>query len=66
MSKKTYHVYATVIGGKYIGTVEVENAEEAEELGWDHPNACAVLCHQCAREISDPEIDKIEVEEDNE
>ncbi len=60
MSK--WDVFATVKAGKYIGQVEAETKEEAEQLAWGLPGASVSVCHQCSRDIEDPEIDKLHAE----
>lgn len=60
---KTYHVYGTVTAGKYLGTVEAESEEEAIAKGWELETVYVSVCHQCARDISDPEITDISVNE---
>lgn len=60
---KTYHVYGTVTGSKYLGTVKAENEEEAKEKGLMLPSASVSLCHQCSEECENPEIHHVEVNE---
>ena len=62
---KKWHVYATVTGGKYLGTIMAPTREAAEEAAWDMDNAFANLCHQCSTECEDAEISKISVEEED-
>jgi hypothetical protein len=59
---KKWRVYATVVGSKCLGEYEAETAAEAEEMALDKEGYVS-LCHQCSREIDDPQIDEIEVEE---
>ena len=59
---KKYNVYGSVVGAVYIGTVEANDKSEAEQKGWELDQHVS-LCHQCARNISDLEIEEIEVEE---
>lgn len=58
---KRWDVHALVVGGKFIGTFEAETAQQAEEMAWR--DAGVYLCHQCARECDDAQIDKLEVTE---
>ncbi|GKV69839.1 hypothetical protein NCCP2716_27580 [Sporosarcina sp. NCCP-2716] len=59
-----YSIYGVVIGTKYIGEFEADSKEEAEEMAWEHDNASVSLCHHCAgKEIDEPEIDRLVVEE---
>ena len=60
MSK--YDVYATVRGLKFLGTFEASSPEEAEQKAME-ANGSVNLCHQCAAECEDPEIDEVRVEE---
>lgn len=54
--------YGRVVAGKYLGQVEADTAEEAKEKAL-LLDACFVsVCHQCAREVEDPEIDEVSVE----
>lgn len=57
-----YRLYATVTGGKYLGEVEAENEEEAIRKGFEGEEAWVNVCHQCARQISDPEVTEITAE----
>jgi len=59
-----YRVYGKVVGTKYIGTFEAATKEEAEQKAWDDDGAWVSVCHQCARDVEDPEIVSMEVEED--
>ena len=59
MSKKKWHVSATVVGSKYLGEFEADTAEEAIELAGASDAAWVNLCHQCAEECEDPQIDHI-------
>jgi len=58
-----YRVYATITGSKYIGEFEANSKEEAEEMAWKSNDYCVSLCHQCSREMEDPEITELELEE---
>lgn len=60
---KTYQVYGTVRGSKYLGEVEAETAQEALERAPHEASLFDVrLCHQCSGECEDPEIDGYLVE----
>lgn len=61
---KTYHCYASVIGSKYLGTVEADNEEHALDLAWKLETTGIHVCHQCADHIENPEVDNITVEEE--
>lgn len=54
-------VHGAVRASKYIGTYEAESKEEVEEMAWE--DAHVSVCHQCSREVEDPEIDELFVEE---
>lgn len=56
-----FAVYGSVVGTKYIGTIEVATKEEAiKKLGDD---AGVSFCHQCSSECEDPEIHEFIAEE---
>jgi hypothetical protein len=57
-----YRVTGVVAGGKCLGVFEAATPEEAEELALDSDAAHISLCHQCASECEDPQIDKVIVE----
>jgi hypothetical protein len=62
---KKYQCYGRVVGSKFLGEVEAGSAAEAIEKAFDLPGAQHIsICHQCAREIEDPEITDITVNED--
>ncbi|UUZ85641.1 hypothetical protein LJK88_20350 [Paenibacillus sp. P26] len=58
-----YRVYAVVTATKYMGEFEAESKEEAEQMAWESDKAYVSVCHQCARNVDSPEIDRMEVEE---
>ncbi len=60
---KTWHIYASVVGTKYLGKVKAETMEEAEEKAWGLDTAYVSVCHQCSHQIDSPEIEKIIAEE---
>ena len=59
-----YNVYAHVVGSKFLGTFEAETPEQAEQMALDN-NGSVNICHHCAEEIEDAEIDSVtsEIEE---
>lgn len=57
-----WSLVGVVTGGKYIGTVEAETEEEAIEKGFQLSEASVSLCHGCASECEDPEIEEIRAE----
>ena len=60
---KEYRCYGIVQGSKYLGTVNANSKEEAEDKAYEL-DACDVsLCHQCVPECEDAEIINIIIEE---
>ncbi len=57
-----YRCYAAVTGGKYLGEVEADSPEEAEQKAWALDTCSVQICHQCSGEIEDPEVQRIDVE----
>lgn len=53
-----WDVSASVVGSKYLGEFIAASAEEAVQEALNSAAASISLCHQCADEVSDPEIDK--------
>ena len=62
---KRYNIYARVVGSKYIGTVDANSPEEAEEKAWKLDECHISLCNQCSSDCEDPEIESLVIEEDN-
>lgn len=60
---KRYRAYAEITGGKYLGEVEAESKDKAEEVAWELESAGVSLCHSCSEECEDAEIAGITVEE---
>lgn len=60
---KKWNVYGKVQATKFLGTFEAETAEQAEEMALEK-NGHVSVCHQCCREVEDPEIQECIVEED--
>lgn len=60
---KTWRVYATVTGSKYLGEVEAETEEEAKEKAFDLDAAYISLCHACSTHCEDAEITEVVAEE---
>jgi hypothetical protein len=52
-------IYGAVRASKYVGQVEAETEEEAIEKGWKLDTVGCSVCHQCADEIEDPEIEQL-------
>lgn len=62
MSK--WHVNAAIHAGKYVGEVEADSAEEAFEKARDL-DAGVSPCWSCARQLNDPEVAYLIVENDD-
>ena len=58
-----FRVYGLVHGSKFLGEVEANSKEEAEEKGWKLDGTYVGLCHQCASQIDDAEIHTLQLEE---
>jgi hypothetical protein len=56
-------VYGKVVGTKFLGYFVAETAEEAADLAMESDESFVSICHQCADQISDPEIASVEAEE---
>ena len=61
---KKYRVYGLVYGSKYLGTIEAENQVDAERRAWNELDVHVSICHQCSKEIDDPQIDELQFEEE--
>jgi len=59
-----YNLIGTVVGSKYLGTVEAESPEEAKEMARNLDSCSISLCHQCSCECEDAEVTEIIVELD--
>lgn len=57
-----YRVYGTVTGTKYLGVVEADTMQEAEDKAVLSSSCYVSLCHQCCRECDDPEIHDVTAE----
>lgn len=53
---KRWNVYGRVVGSKFLGTVEAQTEEEAIELAMRTAGHVG-LCHQCAEQCEDAEIE---------
>jgi len=60
---KKWDVYGVVLGTKYLGVFEAFSKEEAIEKALKSGEFYVSLCHQCSKEISDPEIQSADAEE---
>lgn len=61
-----YSVVGHVSASKWLGYFEANSPEEAVEMALDSQDAHVSVCHQCADEISDPEIEDATAELDEE
>lgn len=55
-----WNVSGTVVGSTYVGEFEAETAAAALRQAWK--KADITLCHECAREVSDPEVAELVAE----
>lgn len=60
---KRFHIYAVVRGSKYLGEIEAETKEEAEEKALGLDSADISLCHQCSCQCEDPTVVEVTAEE---
>lgn len=60
-----YRAYAVVSGSRYLGELEANSKEEAEEMVRDkHEGEAINLCWQCSKEVDDLTVtENIEIEE---
>ena len=59
-----YEVYGVVRASKYLGTVEADTKEEAEEKAWSDLDAYVSLCHQCSSEAEEAEISELVINQE--
>ncbi|MCP1134367.1 hypothetical protein NKT34_13765 [Paenibacillus polysaccharolyticus] len=59
-----YRVYGVVTATKYIGEFEADTKAEAEKMAWESDEAGVSVCWHCSKEVEDPEIHEIVVEEE--
>jgi ERCC4-related helicase len=63
----TFKVYGIATMSKYLGEVEADTKEQAEDKAWKElgDEMYISICHQCSRQMGDtPEISKLQVEEE--
>jgi len=58
-----YSVYGVINATKYIGEFEANSEEEAEEMAWDSETGFISICYHCSKEIEEPTIYEMVVEE---
>lgn len=61
---KKWHIYGVVTGTKYMGMVHADTEKEAQKRGMELDSGSVTLCHHCAEQCSDPEIQDVNVEEE--
>jgi hypothetical protein len=54
-----FAVHARIVGSKYLGEFEADNADEAIAKAEASGASYVSMCHQCSEECEDPECDKI-------
>jgi hypothetical protein len=57
MAKRRWSVNGAVVGGKHIGVYEAETGADAIEMA--RGDASVSLCHHCADECEDPEVERL-------
>lgn len=57
-----YGVYARIVGSKYIGTFEADSPQQARDKAFASNATHISFCHQCSEECEDPEIERLDVE----
>ncbi|WP_315729891.1 hypothetical protein [Bradyrhizobium sp. SZCCHNRI2010] len=60
---KTYSVYGSVIGTKFIGRFRANSKDEAIRLAEKEGDCHVSLCHQCDGECEDGEVRELIAEE---
>ena len=55
-----FGVTGIVVGSKYLGEFEADNAEAAVDLAMESDAVYVSMCHQCSDECEDPAIDSAE------
>lgn len=59
-----FKAWAYISAGHYLGEYEADTAEEAQQMADDeHLGAAVSICYQCAKEIDEPTISRIDIEE---
>ena len=56
-----WRVSGTVAGSKYLGEVEADTPEGAKEKAFAELDCSVNLCHQCADECEDAEVQELHV-----
>ncbi|MFZ4506055.1 MAG: hypothetical protein ACOYNK_06870 [Microbacteriaceae bacterium] len=55
-----YRIYGKVNASKYLGEFSADSVDDAIQKAYDSEECCVCLCHQCA---SDAENAEIEIDE---
>lgn len=58
-----FRVYGVVVASKYIGEFEAATKEEAEQMAWDSDESSVSVCWHCSRDVEEPQIDELIIEE---
>lgn len=61
-------MYGVLDASKYLGEIEAESKEQAEELAWGNGNQYVSICHQCSGEFDLGDMIRViveKVEEEN-
>lgn len=58
-----FRVNGEVVGGKYLGVFEANNAEEAIEKALNSGRCHVGLCHQCSEHMGDLEVEDATAEQ---
>ena len=51
-----YRIYGTVTASTYLGEVEANSTEEAEQKAYEELDCSVSVCYHCAKDVVDPEI----------
>ncbi|MFD1206657.1 hypothetical protein ACFQ38_16290 [Sporosarcina contaminans] len=58
-----YRMYGVLDATKYLGEVEAENKEQAEEKAWESDEQHVSICHHCSGEFDLGDMIRVIVEE---
>jgi hypothetical protein len=60
-----FDVYGIYTASKYLGEVEAESKEKAEDKVWNDEgyDTLISLCHQCTNELEVGDVYKLDIEE---
>jgi hypothetical protein len=57
-----YIAYAVYTASQYLGEIEADTKEEAEEKAYEHEELGVILCHQCSDKLCVGEQDRVDLE----